>query len=265
LTSPRLDGAPGTSSGTGPAGLLFNKEQLNRARDDLTANVEGYITTALRSRFAGISKPWLLEGLDSLSTPAGSTAEHEQLEVNWARHRLWEWLEDNMWGGADNPLVARGKVKGSSGGDGVTKTQAARELLSAIRKNSSHKAFRTAVNTFSQQLLAEMAEPAQTVEPSAEPAAAAAAVSAIVETALLFQLQMLGTSAGMQVYVPGLAAEGTCPDGAVVFNGREGAAAAANTSVRLMCSKPGVLELRSLGGSMQTVVVLPALAVTCQA
>lgn len=49
-----------------------------------------------------------------------------------------------------------------------------------------------------------MADPAQTADSAAEPdAAAAAAVGAIVETALQFQLQMLGTSAGMQVFVPG--------------------------------------------------------------
>lgn len=53
LTSPKPDLAQATSSGTGPAGLLFNKEQLKKARDDLSANIEGYVTTALRSRFAG--------------------------------------------------------------------------------------------------------------------------------------------------------------------------------------------------------------------
>lgn len=100
-------------------------------------------------------------------------------------------------------VCSQDQASKAAGSDGVTKTQAARELLSAIKKNPNHNAFRTAITTFSQQLLADMSEPAQAVDPSAEPAAAGAAVHGVVESALLFQLQMLGTSAGMQVYVPG--------------------------------------------------------------
>lgn len=102
------------------------------------------------------------------------------------------------------PCCCQDQAINLSNGDGVTKTQAARELLSAIKKNPNHKAFRTALTTFTQQLLSQMTAPAQPVEPSAGQAAAAAAVNAVMESALLLQLQMLGTSAGMQIFVPGV-------------------------------------------------------------
>lgn len=51
LASPKADLSHGV--GGGSSVLVFTKEQLSNARDSLCNNVDGFVTTSLRSMFAG--------------------------------------------------------------------------------------------------------------------------------------------------------------------------------------------------------------------